>query len=589
MYPEARSLTRFFWSFIRKQPLPFIVFFLAPTCLILEVTVLPYAIKMIIDGITTHSGPRTDIFQKLSPILWLYGLSWFLLVGVIRLQNWWQAYVIPKFEADIRMSSLAYVLGHSYRYFGHQFSGNLGNKIRDLPKALNDIRMILSWNIISTTSIAIATLCVMAIVNLWCALVLALWIITHVFVVIYFGRFTNKKSAINAEDKSRLSGSVVDVLSNIASVKLFSKAAQEINYIAKQQAEEIKSNIKLIIAESTLRLFMDIPVAFMMAGLLYSLIVGWQRDLVTAGDVAFVTQSAYGLMNHMWFLGDALIDLFRQVGVAEQALTILRDPHDIVDVSHAKTLKVSKGQIEFDNVTFHYHGGNQLFKNKDIIIEPGAKVGLVGFSGSGKTTFVNLILRFFDVHSGEIRIDGQNIHEVTQDSLHAAIAMIPQDTSLFHRTLMENIRYGKPSASDEEVIRSSVHAHCHEFIGQLPEGYQTLVGERGMKLSGGQRQRIAIARAILKNAPIVILDEATSALDSVTEQLIQESLQTLMEKRTTIVIAHRLSTLAAMDRILVFDKGRIVEEGSHEELLEMGGRYAHMWHMQAGGFLPEKE
>ena len=219
----------------------------------------------------------------------------------------------------------------------------------------------------------------------------------------------------------------------------------------------------------------------------------------------------------------------------------------------------------------------------------GSKVGLVGFSGSGKTTFANLILRLFDVHTGQIRIDGQNISEVTQDSLHAAIAMIPQDTSLFHRTLMENIRYGRENATDQEVIQASIEAHCHEFITKLPEQYQTLVGERGMRLSGGQRQRIAIARAMLKNAHIVILDEATSALDSVTEQLIQKSLQTIIKGRTAIVIAHRLSTLANMTRILVFDKGQIIEDGSHEQLLQQDGRYAHMWRMQSGDFLPEEE
>jgi len=252
-------------------------------------------------------------------------------------------------------------------------------------------------------------------------------------------------------------------------------------------------------------------------------------------------------------------------------------------------LVVKKGTIEFENVSFRYHKGRDIFLDKSLTIKGGEKVGLVGFSGSGKTTFVNLILRFFDVDEGRILIDGQNIADATQDSLRAQIAMIPQDTSLFHRTLMENIRYGKLDATDEEVIDASKRGHCHEFIMQLEEGYESLVGERGIKLSGGQRQRITVARAILKNAPILILDEATSALDSITEKYIKESLADLMRGRTTIVIAHRLSTLADMDRILVFKDGHVIEDGNHSALITLDGHYAKLWNMQAGGFLPEEE
>lgn len=252
-------------------------------------------------------------------------------------------------------------------------------------------------------------------------------------------------------------------------------------------------------------------------------------------------------------------------------------------------MKVTQGQIFFDKVKFCYMGSEALFKNKSVIIEPGQKVGLVGYSGSGKTTFVNLILRLYDATEGLILIDGQDIKEVTQDSLRANIGMIPQDPSLFHRTLMENIRYGRINATDEEVIEAAKKAHAHDFIINLPEGYNSLVGERGVKLSGGQRQRIAIARAILKNAPILLLDEATSQLDSVAESYIQESLWRLMQNKTTIVIAHRLSTLLHMDRILVFEEGQIIEDGTHSELLERNGQYKSLWDAQVGGFLPEMQ
>lgn len=275
------------------------------------------------------------------------------------------------------------------------------------------------------------------------------------------------------------------------------------------------------------------------------------------------------------------------MGNITQGLNIVLTPLGIADVPSAKELHVIKGQIAFDKVSFHHKGSEPLFDNMSIIIEPGQKIGLVGYSGGGKTTFCNLILRLYDVTDGRIAIDGHDIRDVTQDSLRANIGMIPQDPSLFHRTLMDNIRYGKSDATDAEVITAAKSAHADEFIVKLPQGYDSLVGERGVKLSGGQRQRVAIVRAMLKNAPILILDEATSQLDSVTERDIQDSLWNLMQAKTAIVIAHRLSTLLHMDRILVFDGGKIVEDGMHDELLACAGLYKTLWDAQVGGFLPE--
>ena len=263
----------------------------------------------------------------------------------------------------------------------------------------------------------------------------------------------------------------------------------------------------------------------------------------------------------------------------------MNDPQDVLDSPQAVPLVITQGEIIFENVSFHY-GEKKLFHNKAVHIKAGEKVGLVGYSGAGKSTFVNLILRFYPVEKGRILIDGQNIASVTLESLRAQVALVPQDPVLFHRSLEDNIRYGRTDASQGEVKDIAKLAHCDEFITKCPDGYASLVGERGTKLSGGERQRIAIARAMLNKAPILILDEATSALDSVTENYIQESLENLMQNRTTLVIAHRLSTLAKMDRILVFDQGKIVEQGTHTELLSKGGHYAHMWQMQAGGFLP---
>jgi ATP-binding cassette subfamily B protein len=289
----------------------------------------------------------------------------------------------------------------------------------------------------------------------------------------------------------------------------------------------------------------------------------------------------------VWFISYQMTVFVRESGTINEALTLINAMHDVVDAPDAQQLQINKGEIRFDQVTFKYQKRNLVFEDISVTLEPGKKVGLVGFSGAGKSTFVNLILRYYDITSGHILIDDQDIAKVTQNSLREHIAMIPQEPSLFHRTLMENIRYGRLDASDEEVIAASKLAHCHEFIEKLPEAYHSLVGERGVKLSGGQRQRIAIARAMLKNAPILILDEATSSLDSVTEKVIQESLTELMKGRTTIVIAHRLSTLADMDRILVFQHGKIIEDGTREELLRAQGYFAKLWDMQMDGFLPE--
>lgn len=319
----------------------------------------------------------------------------------------------------------------------------------------------------------------------------------------------------------------------------------------------------------------------------YFLVNLYGKNLVTIGDFALIFGLSMQLGHMIWYTLDFVNQFNQAIGKCKQSLSALLIQPEIMDQSDAPDLHVKEGKITFDKIKFHYKGTEALFQNKSVMIEAGQKVGLVGYSGGGKTTFVSLILRLYDVTGGRILIDAQDIRDVTQESLRASIALIPQDPSLFHRSLMDNIRYGRPDATDEEVIEAAKRAHAHEFISQLPQGYASLVGERGVKLSGGQRQRIAIARAILKNAPILILDEATSQLDSVTESHIQESLWDLMQGKTTIVIAHRLSTLLHMDRILVFDHGKIVEDGPHAELLVKAGLYKTLWDAQVGGFLPD--
>lgn len=584
-----KTLPAFFWHFLKKQPLPFTLFFLAPITVVIDSNLIPYILKLVVDAITDPMVNRATIFQRIGPVLWAGGAAWLGFIVIIRVQHYWQAFVIPRFQAQIRMSTLEHLTAHSHRYFANHMSGSLSNKVADLPKALDTISNILRWNCISTFAVVVAALALLATVDMMFVWILGVWVMIHLTLAIYFAKKVYRASEENAEDKSALSGGIVDTVSNAISMQLFARRAYELSYIGQKQATEARSNKRLILSMSNLNLSMDIPYITMLGGMFYFLITQWQQGAISTGDVVFVFNTCWAVTFNMWFLGSALADLFREIGVARQALRIINTPHEIVDSANATPLKANAGAITFEQVSFHYDNGHSLFENKNVVIESGQKVGLVGFSGSGKTTFVNLILRLFDVEAGRILIDGQDIAQVTQDSLHENIAMIPQDTSLFHRSLMDNIRYGRLDATDDEVIDASRRAHCHDFISRLPEGYDTLVGERGIKLSGGQRQRIAIARALLKNAPILILDEATSALDSMTEKHIQTDLHNVMAGRTVIAIAHRLSTLSEMDRILVFDKGHIIEDGSHQQLLDAEGHYAKMWRMQAGGFLPESE
>ncbi len=315
----------------------------------------------------------------------------------------------------------------------------------------------------------------------------------------------------------------------------------------------------------------------------------WADGDLTVGEFSMVAGLAIMLIEAARGLSRTFLEFFEYLGNIGDGVSVFVQPHEIVDKPGAAELEVERGEIVFDDVGFSYPEGLPVFEHLSVAIEPRQQVGLVGFSGSGKSTFVNLILRLFECNSGSIRIDGQDILDVTQDSLRRNVSMIPQDPQLFHRSLMDNIRYGRLEATDDEIIEAARRAHAHEFILQTEQGYDSLVGERGVKLSGGQRQRIAIARAILKDAPILILDEATSSLDSVTEKKIQQGLANLMQGRTVVVIAHRLSTIAHMDRILVFDRGSIVEDGRHDALLAGNGHYARLWNMQAGGFLPESD
>lgn len=582
-----KTLPAFLWYAVKPQWGWFLAIAILPCAWALDQLAFPYCTKLLIDDVTNYSGDRLDIYTVIAPVLW-FGLSvWILLLIIWRSLDVVEVYFIPKLQAYIRLRMFEYIEQHSHKYFANEFSGRLANKILDISNGSWDIINFLFRDIIPVSAAILASIVMLYLVNPKFAIIFILFYCFHMGISVWFGKYCNRLSHTHSEKKSSLQGSVVDSLSNITNVRLFARHRYELQHLNRYQQEEVKTHEKLLWGLFSVRMMLEVPSFIMIVSTVYYLISGWQKGHITAGDFAFVITVAFNTMMSVWRLGWDLPNFFKDIGTCQQALSLIQAPHEIIDSVDAKSLVVKEGRIVFDKVHFHYSPGHDLFKNKNIVIEPGEKVGLVGFSGSGKSTFVNLILRYFDLESGRILIDDQDIAKVTQDSLRENIAMIPQDVTLFHRSLLENIRYGKLNASLEEVMNASEKAHCHEFISNLEQGYDTLVGERGIKLSGGQRQRIAIARAILKNAPILILDEATSALDSVTEKYIQESLNHLMQHRTTIVIAHRLSTLLGMDKILVFHHGEIIEQGDHNALLKQNGHYAKLWRLQAGGFLPE--
>lgn len=584
-----KTLSAFFWHFLKMQWKWLLFIQIFSFAWSLDHTIWPYIIMMLIDTITNYAGDKAGVWVALSqPIimgicLWLTVEIFFRMSGIL------SARVIPKIEADTRMSMVKYVLHHSHLYFSNHMPGTIANKISDMPQSMTRILQQVMYLFLPVALALIISTILFAQINAYFAIILISWVTIHLGICLAFSKRCDQLSNVHAESRSGLSGQIVDVLTNSANTRLFARNRFEQQYLSNFQREEMDKHTESLWVLEKMKLALGIA-SFLGVGvgINWYMLYSWQQGHLTAGEVVFIFNTTWNITMMAWLAGLELPLLFKEIGVCRQALTIIQDPHDITDAPHARPLKVTRGEIVFEDVTFRYLNRQNLFEDKTITLEAGQKVGLVGFSGSGKSTFVNLMLRYFDVQGGKILIDGQDISKVTQESLREQISMIPQDPTLFHRNLMENIRYGRLDATDEEVIEASKKAHCHEFIMKMPEKYASPVGDRGIKLSGGQRQRIAIARAILKNAPILILDEATSSLDSVTERQIQEGLELLMEKNTTIVIAHRLSTLSGMDRILVFKDGKIVEDGTHQELLLSDGHYARLWEMQAGGFLPEE-
>lgn len=578
---------RFIWPFIWAHRYAFAFMILCSLGWALDATLWPYIFRVVIDIFTQYDSDRAFAWSALQlPVFLGLGL-WALIELGFRLMGYLLAYTIPKVEAEIRLKMFDHVQRHSPKYFNEQLAGSLSNKITDMTTQAGITIQQSATVFVPGLMACILGLFFFANISPVFAVILGVWIVVQLILGIIFTPKCDQLEHLHGEERTHLLGKIVDSLTNNFAVNLFYRFPHEYALTALSQARELRKNI-------TAKRYVEfVRVLFGMSTILGAgvailglMIYYWIEGTISTGEVVQLFNTTMNLIMIIWTINTTIPALFQALGMCKQALVVMHHPQDIVDPIGAKPLLVTKGEIVFDGVSFHY-GERQLFQNKHVHINGGEKLGLVGYSGAGKSTFISLILRFYPLETGTIRIDGQDISLATLESLRHQIALIPQDTILFHRSLWDNIHYGKLHANREQVIEAARMAHCEEFISRLPQGYDTLVGERGTKLSGGERQRIAIARAILADAPILILDEATSALDSMTEKYIQESLELLMKNRTTIVVAHRLSTLAKMDRILVFDQGKIVEEGTHQTLLQAGSHYARMWQRQAGGFLPD--
>jgi ATP-binding cassette, subfamily B, multidrug efflux pump len=584
------DLVGFYWRYCR-QVWPLLACLLA----------LGLAVSLIEVSILRFVGALVDMLRTTSPgqVLRDYGVTFLVMGGVIGVARplvgfahdlLTQQAIAPGMTNLIRWQAHRFVLRQSVNFFANDFAGRLASNIVQTGPALRDSVVQVIDNLWFVAVFAVSALVIFLQADWRLACPLVLWIIGYVATLSHFVPKIRDKSVMMSEMRSIVTGRIVDSYANIQTVKLFAHIEREDAHAR----EALVDHTATLQSETRLITIMNLTVSLMNSFLVLATgalaIWLWMKSAVTLGDIALASGLAIRITTMSGWVMWTSIGVFENIGVVQQGMGSIAWPHALVDRPGAPALVAPRGAIRFENVRFHYGKGGGVIDDLSFAIAPGEKVGLVGRSGAGKSTLAHLLLRFHDLENGRILIDGQDIAAATQESLRQQIGMVTQDTSLLHRSVADNILYGQPDAPREAVIAAARQAHAHEFVTSLADpngrtGYDAQVGERGVKLSGGQRQRIAIARVLLKNAPILVLDEATSALDSEVEAAIQESLYALMEGKTVIAIAHRLSTIAAMDRLIVLDKGRIVETGSHNELLARDGLYASLWRRQSGGFL----
>ena len=592
--PPPPGLLAFYWHFVRQTRGLYAAMFATGLAVALIDTLIPVFIGRLVT--LMEAADRAAAFRDALPML--AGMAAAVVIGrplaLIADSLVRNNAVVPGVTSLIRWQSHWHVVRQSWPFFQNDFAGRIANRVMQTSNALRE-SVVASIRAVWYIGVyGVSALLLMAAADWRLAVPTLLWFGGYAFFLRHFVPRMRDLAKASSEVRSMVMGRVVDSYTNILTVKLFARARDEDAYVREaidEHAAAIAAHMRLITRFMGVLATMNALLLVLTAGIGVTL---WAQGHVSAGVVATALPLAWQIANVAGWVSWEVTGIFENIGVVQEGMETIAVPHALVDHADARELAVPRGEISFERVTFTYgrSDGRRVLDDLTLVVRPGERVGLVGRSGAGKSTLVNLLLRFHELEQGSIRIDGEDIRNVTQESLRAAIGMVTQDTSLLHRSIAANIGYGRPGAAMADIESAAHRAHAHEFIVDLMDwkqrtGYDAQVGERGVKLSGGQRQRIAIARVVLKNAPILVLDEATSALDSEVELAIQEQLLGLMEGKTVIAIAHRLSTIARMDRLVVLDGGRIVEQGSHDELLRAGGHYAMLWRHQSGGFLPD--
>lgn len=582
---NTRRTFRFYWKHVKKFKLYLMLLMVTLIIATSAELVAPYFYKLLFDALI-QDGVASEIAST--------GVNLLLIGLVIQFVSWvtWRisGFVIIKFESqvmgDISEECFEKMHDHSYNFFISNFAGSLVKKINRLVRSFENIADRLYFDLGPLIIQVIAIFVILFYIQPVLGIVMIVWVFLFCFFNYLFVNYKWKFDLDKVKADTKTTAQLADTITNSITIKLFAGIKFEIQKFKKIVGDWVKKAQvawKLDEYARSIQHFAMIVLNFL---IFYIAVKLWEKGSLTIGDFIWIQAYLITLFNRIWSFGRVLRDLYSDLADAEEMIEVFHKKIEIADLKDAKKLSVIRGEIEFEKVRFSYDKSIKIINNLSLKIKSGEKIALVGPSGGGKSTVTKLILRFFDIQRGKIFIDGQNIKSVTQESLRSQISLVPQDPILFHRTLLDNIRYGSRDATEEEVKAAAKLANCHDFIMKFPEKYQTYVGERGVKLSGGERQRVAIARAILANNPILVLDEATSSLDSYSESQIQQALQNLMKNCTTLVIAHRLSTIMKMDRIIVFQDGGIVEQGTHADLISnKTGLYKKLWDLQSGGYV----